>query len=136
MTLEAPDRERVQLCGPLVVERGERRWEGRLPGRQGRLLFAYLALHRHRACTRDELAEALWGDHVPPSVEVALNALVSKLRRGLGPEIIQGRASLRLALGPGAWVDVEVAEKAAHKAESRVALGAWTQAGGRPSPPW
>jgi SARP family transcriptional regulator, regulator of embCAB operon len=123
VTLAAPVPERIQLCGPLVIERQGERLETRLPGRQGRLLFAYLATHRHRSCSRDELIEALWGDHVPPAGEAALNALVSKLRKALGPEIVDGRTSLRLALQADAWVDVEVAETAAHRAESRLALG-------------
>ena len=128
--MAAPEQERVQLCGPLVVERGGRRVDGLLPGRQGRRLFAYLTLHRHRPCSRSELTEALWGDHLPPSPDAGLNALISKLRRNLGPEIVDGRASLRLALGPAVWVDVEAAEQAAHKAESRVALHAWIDAWG------
>ena len=128
MASRAPDR--VQLCGALVVERDGRRWEDRLPGRQGRLLFAYLAINRHRACTRGELTHALWGDRVPPAGDAALTVLVSKLRRGLGPEAIDGRTSLRLVLGADAWVDVEVAGKAVHKAESRVALGDWPHAWG------
>jgi DNA-binding SARP family transcriptional activator len=122
--------ERIQLCGAMVIERDGQRWETRLPGRQGRLLFAYLTLNRHRTCSREELTHALWGDHVPPAGDAGLNALVSKLRRGLGPAIIDGRTSLRLLLDSDAWVDVEVAEKAVHKAESRVALGDWTHAWG------
>lgn len=122
--------ERVQLCGAVVIERDGQRWETRLPGRQGRLLFGYLTINRHRTCNRDELSGALWGDHVPPAADAALNALVSKLRRGLGPQLIKGRTSLRLMLDPDAWVDVEVAEKAVHKAESRVALHDWTHAWG------
>jgi DNA-binding SARP family transcriptional activator len=130
VTLAAPAPERIQLCGPLVVERDGQRWESRLPGRQGRLLFAYLTLYRHRTSSRDELTRALWGDHVPPAGDTGLNALVSKLRRGLGPEVVQGRSSLRLMLDPDAWVDVEAAEKAVHKAESRVVLHDWTHAWG------
>jgi DNA-binding SARP family transcriptional activator len=122
--------ERIQMCGPLVIERAGQRWEARLPGRQGRLLFAYLTLNRHRTCSRDELTTALWGDHAPHAGDAGLNALISKLRHGLGPEIIAGRTSLRLILDPDAWVDVEVAEKAVHKAESRVALADWTHAWG------
>ena len=50
---------RVQLCGPLVIDRAGERLETRLPGRQGRLLLAYLALHRHRTVPRHELVAAL-----------------------------------------------------------------------------
>ena len=122
--------ERIQLCGPLVIERGGRRWETRLLGRQARLLFAYLTLNRHRSCSRSELTRALWGEHIPDASGADLNALVSKLRRALGPNAIEGRTSLRMVLDPDAWVDVEVAEKAAHKAESRLALRDWAHAWG------
>jgi hypothetical protein len=66
-------------------------------------------------------------DHAP-GYEVP--EVLSKLRRGLGPQIIDGRSSLRLMLQPDAWVDVEAAEKAVHKAESRLALQDWVHAWG------
>src|SRR4051794_33338315 len=78
----------------MVIERDGQRWEARLPGRQGRLLFAYLAVNRHRTCSRDELAGALWGEHGPAAGDVGLNAVLSKLRRALGPDVVQGRTSL------------------------------------------
>jgi hypothetical protein len=34
---------RVQICGALAIERDGQRLDGMLPGRQGRLLFTYLA---------------------------------------------------------------------------------------------
>jgi len=37
---------RVQLCGAFAVELQGRRIDNLLPGRQGRLVFAYLALSR------------------------------------------------------------------------------------------
>src|SRR5882757_3036610 len=52
----------------------------RVPGRQGRLLFAYLVLNRHRLTSRDELVEALWPHELPTASEAGLNALISKLR--------------------------------------------------------
>src|SRR5438105_8373872 len=55
-------RARVQLCGRFVVELDGRRVEDELPGRQGRLAFAYLVCARNRSVTRDELLEALWPD--------------------------------------------------------------------------
>ncbi|HRV60034.1 MAG TPA: hypothetical protein P5138_05350, partial [Solirubrobacterales bacterium] len=57
---------RITLCGRLSVS-----WDGEeigesLPGRQGRLLFAFLALNRRRPVRRDELVEALWADEGLP----------------------------------------------------------------------
>src|SRR5258708_6927107 len=115
-------RTRVQLCGPTVVERDGERLEGRLPGRQGRLLFAYLVLKRHRLSSRDELIEALWPRRHPAATETALNALVSKLRKILGPGVVDGRSSLRLRLDPDDRVDVEAAAEAVHRAEAQAAL--------------
>ena len=54
--------------------------DARLPGRQGRLLFAYLAVERGRPVPRDELAAALWGEAPPATWDKALTVLVSKLR--------------------------------------------------------
>ena len=100
MTLASTPPTRVQLCGSTVIERGGERLEDRLPGRQGRLLFAYLVLNRHRVIGRDELVEALWPRALPSATEAGLNALISKLRKILGAEVIDGRSSLRLRLGP------------------------------------
>ena len=126
----ASEPERIQLCGAIVIEKDGERCESRLPGRQGRMLFTYLVLNRHRSCSRSELAEALWGDNAPGASEAGLNALVSKLRKGLWPGAIDGRTSLRLPLHHDAWVDVEVAEQAVHKAESRIVLREWAPAWG------
>jgi len=130
MTLASTPPTRVQLCGSTVIERGRERLEDRLPGRQGRLLFAYLVLQRHRNVGRDELAEALWPHDPPQTAERGLNPLISKLRRSLEPASLEGRSSLQLRLPDDAWVDVEAAEQGAHRAESRVALGQWGAAWG------
>lgn len=121
---------RIQLCGPTVIERAGERLDGRLPGRQGRLLFGYLVLNHHRLTSRPELVEALWPRHLPSAAEAGLNALVSKLRKVLGPGVLDGRSCLRLMLGPNGWVDVDVAVEAVHRAESQVALGEWKRAWG------
>ncbi|HMG26884.1 MAG TPA: BTAD domain-containing putative transcriptional regulator [Acidimicrobiia bacterium] len=129
MTLAAAGITRVQLCGPLVVERGDERLETRLPGRQGRMLFGYLAINRHRRAARDELVAAVWPNDPPPAADGALNALLSKMRRALGADAVDGRSSLRLRLD-GASVDVEAATEAIHRAESSVALADWRRAWG------
>lgn len=87
-------RTRIQLCGRFVLELDGRRIEAGLPSRQGRLLFAYLALSRDRAATRDELVDALWPYATPAAAPSALTVLVSKLRAALGPEVLSGRTEL------------------------------------------
>jgi SARP family transcriptional regulator, regulator of embCAB operon len=125
----APDGgTRVQLCGRLAVELAGRRVEADLPGRQGRLLFAYLAANRSRLAARAELAEAIWPGGQPDAADASLASLLSKLRRVLGAGSINGKAELRLVLPADAWVDLEVAGVAVHRAESAVALGEWERA--------
>ncbi len=120
---------RIQICGPLVIEREGQRLEARLPGRQGRLLFTYLVIHRHRQIPRDELAEALWREPDPAAIDTRLNPLLSKLRRVLGADAVDGRSTLRLHL-PRAWIDLEAATEAIHRAESSVAQNDWIRAWG------
>jgi SARP family transcriptional regulator, regulator of embCAB operon len=121
---------RIQLCGKFVLELDGRRIDSKLPSRQGRLLFAYLALNRERTVNRDELIDALWPYTMPAAAPSALTVLVSKLRSALGPQMLSGRGELRLNLPPDARVDVEDALAAVHEAQSAVALGDWRRAWG------
>jgi DNA-binding SARP family transcriptional activator len=98
---------RIQLCGRFVARVSGKRLERELPGRQGRLLFAYLALNRDRVASRAELAEALWPRELPSAPDPALSALLSKLRRVLADGALEGRTQIRLDLGRRARVDVE-----------------------------
>ena len=109
--------------------------EGRFPGRQGRLLFAYLVAEQGRAVPRDELAEALWGDAPPATWDKALTVLVSKLRAVLSDGGIDGTGALtgafgcyRLELPAGSWVDIVEAARAADEAETALAAGGPEQA--------
>jgi SARP family transcriptional regulator, regulator of embCAB operon len=102
---------KVQLCGKLVVELDGERVEERLPGRQGRMLFAFLTVNRNRVVTRDEVTAALW----PLGRDAGLAPLLSKLRRIVPLE------GLALHLPQDASVDVEQATDAVHRAESAVA---------------
>jgi DNA-binding SARP family transcriptional activator len=111
---------RIQLCGPLGIERASVRLDGRLPGRQGRLLCAYLALHRHRAVPRAELITALWPGDTAASADVGLSALLSKLRGVLGDGSLTGRSAIRFTV-PGVRVDLEDARDGVHRAESALA---------------
>lgn len=102
--------------------------EGELPGAQGRALFAYLCLNRTRPVTRDEAIEALWGDQLPSAPAVALNALLSKLRRVIGGDRLEGKGVLRMRLPLGAAVDVELALDLLHRSRTALASGDWAGA--------
>lgn len=118
---------RIQLCGPLLARVDGERVDERLPARQGRLLFAHLVLERRRPVSRDVLEDVLWGDEPPDATGSALSSLLSKLRRLVA---VEGRSEVRLLLPADAWVDVEAAAEALHRAESAVARGDWVAAWG------
>src|SRR5579859_6681761 len=129
MTLGSSHPVRIQICGTLAIERDGERLESRLPGRQGRLVFTYLVVNRHRRIPRDELAEALWREPDPAAVDARLNPLLSKLRRVFGADAVDGRSTIRLCL-PEVWIDLEAAAEAIHRAESSVAQRGWARAWG------
>ncbi len=113
---------RIELCGRLLVEIDGERLQAALPGRQGRLLFAYLVINRDRPVRRDELVEALWsGNGQPASGDALLRPPLSRLRKALGPGRLEGRTELTLVLPADAYVDWEAAHTAL--ARTRAALG-------------
>jgi DNA-binding SARP family transcriptional activator/ABC-type branched-subunit amino acid transport system substrate-binding protein len=127
---------RVSLTERVSIEaRGAVVDEQRFPGRQGRLVFAYLLAAHGRPVPRDELAEALWGDEPPATWEKALSVLVSKLRALLTECGLDGARSLTSAFGcyqltlpAGTWIDVVAADEAATAAEHSFAAGELEQA--------
>lgn len=126
----APDQAtRIQLCGRLTARIEGRRVEEALPGRQGRLLFAYLAANRQRPSTRAELTKALWPSRLPAASDTALSALLTKLRGVVGAALI-GKQDVRLVLPAGAWIDVEAATEGLHRAASAVSQKDWGRAWG------
>jgi DNA-binding SARP family transcriptional activator len=121
---------RIQLCGRFVADIDGSRVEDALPGRRGRVLFAYLVLNRGRPVPRDELLVAGWGEDAPAAAGNALSVLLSKLRHGLGADRLRGRTGIELLLPEATFVDVEAALEGAHRAESAIAEGRWVQAWG------
>jgi DNA-binding SARP family transcriptional activator/streptogramin lyase len=102
--------------------------ERHFPGRQGRLLFAYLVAKHGKLVPRDELAEALWEGVPPASWDKALRVLVSKLRTvlaetedGATADLTASSGCYRLDLPAGTWIDVLAAESAAQEAEGLLA---------------
>jgi SARP family transcriptional regulator, regulator of embCAB operon len=119
---------RVQLCGRFAFVAADRAGEPELPGRRGRLLLAYLAVHRDRPVPRAQLQDALWGESAATSGAATLNVLLSKARAVIAPATIDGRGMLHLVLPAGSIVDLEVATAALHQAQSANALGNWRRA--------
>jgi YVTN family beta-propeller protein len=122
---------KISLAGRVSISTDRVRIdERRLPGRQGRLVLAYLVSERGRPVLRDELADALWGETPPPTWEKALGGIASKLRALLGECGLDGAKALtsafgcyRLELPEGTWVDVTAAAQEADSAEAALAAG-------------
>lgn len=118
----------VQLCGPLsIVLEGERR-DDALRGRQSRLLLAYLVLNRGRMVARDELIEVLWQEGLPAAPSAGLSTLISRLRRALGPQRVEGRSDVRLVLPADTYVDVETARTLLACAQAAIFGERWVEA--------
>jgi SARP family transcriptional regulator, regulator of embCAB operon len=121
---------RIYLTSRVRIEAGEVLIDERdLPGRQGRLILAYLVAERARRVSRDELAAELWGDDVPPAWDKGLMAIISKLRArlrsaGLPTDALEtAYGGYQLRLPTDTWVDIEAAAAAVHDAETLLAEG-------------
>jgi DNA-binding SARP family transcriptional activator/ABC-type branched-subunit amino acid transport system substrate-binding protein len=128
MRVSLTERVSIETAGAVVDEQ-------RFPGRQGRLVFAYLLAAHGRPVPRDELAQALWGDEPPATWEKALSVLLSKLRTLLTECGVDGSEALTSAFGcyqltlpAGTWIDLVAAEEAATAAERALADGELEQA--------
>ncbi len=129
---------RVYLAGNVCLERGAVLVpERRFPGRQGRLAFVLLAAERDRALSREEIAEELWNGDPPRAWDTALRAIMSKLRAVLVEIGLDGSQAIASAFGcyqlklpPNAWVDLEAAAEAIHRAETELRDGRREEANG------
>jgi len=115
---------RVYLAGGIALRgaNGVTVGERAFAGRQARLLFVRLAAI-HEAAPHVELADDLWGPDWPPAWDVALRALVSKLRSMLArvsaaPALTSTTGAYALVLPAGAWLDLDAATEAIHQAET------------------
>src|SRR2546423_8412381 len=125
----------------LAVEaNGTKLDEPRCRGRQGRILFAYLAGQHGRSVPRDELAELLGGKNLPAGWEKALRVLMTKRRALLEECGLEGSSVLTSAFGcyqltlpADAWIDVDAAASAVERGEAALAAGDLDEARGQPS---
>jgi SARP family transcriptional regulator, regulator of embCAB operon len=118
---------RIQLCGRFAIVIDGQATESRLPGRQGRLLVAYLAAHRAQPVERSVLLDTLWPEGGAGAAGT-LTVLLSKVRSLLVPAEIRGRRTLQVALPANSVVDLDMAITSLHSAESAVALRDWRRA--------
>lgn len=121
---------RIQLCGRLAVELAGRDLTSKVPGGQARVLFTYLTVHRALPSRREQMIEALWPWRAPDGADASLSALLSRLRTVLGPQVLDGRSEITLRLPQDAWIDLEAAEEAIHRAEAAVAQDDWARGWG------
>lgn len=94
-----------------------------LPGQQGRIALAALAVER-RPISHDELADIIWDGEPSGRWKSALAPIVSKIRTlltavGLDGSVVLGSVggTYRLALPPDAWIDLEDAMRRLDRAE-------------------
>jgi predicted ATPase/class 3 adenylate cyclase/DNA-binding winged helix-turn-helix (wHTH) protein len=84
-----PDRSPLAL---LVLGSLEAVREGaplRLGSRQERQVLAVLAVRANEVVSTDRLFDVLWGDAPPPTASHTLQAVVSRLRKALGPDRVE-----------------------------------------------
>ncbi len=97
-----------RILGPLAVYDEERR-AVQLGGRQQRLVFAALLLHRNEVVSVDRLIDVVWGERAPTSAVKNVQVHVSRLRKALEfggsepqKEIVRTRANgYVLEVAPG-----------------------------------
>jgi DNA-binding SARP family transcriptional activator len=118
------------VCGRLAVELCGRELTSKIPGGQARVLLTYLTVTRALPSGREELIEALWPYRAPAGAETALSALLSRLRSVLGAEVLCGRQEIQLTLPADAWIDLEAADEAIHRAEAAVMQRDWARGWG------
>jgi DNA-binding SARP family transcriptional activator len=121
---------RIQLCGRLAVELEGRDLTAQVPGGQARVLFTYLTVHRALPSRREQMIEALWPWRTPDGADASLSALLSRLRSALGGAVLVGRSEISVNLPQDAWIDLEAAEEAIHRAEAAVAQHDWARGWG------
>ncbi|HWS48235.1 MAG TPA: BTAD domain-containing putative transcriptional regulator, partial [Acidimicrobiia bacterium] len=109
------------LCNVSVVDDGVAR---AVAAPRQRALLALLLLDTNRVVTRSTLVEGIWGDDGPQHEDAALQVVMSRLRRTIGPaadRITSTGAGYRLDAGPEE-VDLTKAEMMLREGRAQLAL--------------
>jgi DNA-binding SARP family transcriptional activator len=118
----------LRLCGGLRVSCGDEHLALSRTARQGRLVLAYLALHRGRAVGRAELMAHVWTEPDPVRVAASLSQTLSRLRQILGRDRLERLASGAVRLTGPVRIDVEHARETLAESRLAVARGRWKEA--------
>jgi SARP family transcriptional regulator, regulator of embCAB operon len=111
---------RVYLAGAVAIEGPVLLTQRALGTPQAVVLFARLTAEPHTLVSREALAEAIWADDPPESLDTALSALASRLRAALRPvgiDLATMHGAHQVRLPDGAWIDLVAADSAADEAE-------------------
>ncbi|WP_433167555.1 BTAD domain-containing putative transcriptional regulator [Kribbella sp. CA-247076] len=74
----------IDVLGPLTIEGDQKAL-----GRRDRVVVAALAVHPGEVVSAEQLADALWGDRLPPSWQKVVQGCVVRLRKVLGTPAIE-----------------------------------------------
>lgn len=122
-----------EILGPLAAHVAGRAVD--LGGARARAVLAILLVNRNAVVSVDRIVDLVWGGDSPPTATAALQNLIARLRRLLGPDAIETRPpGYVLRVGAGT-VDVEQFEALVERARTatpreastllREALGLW-----------
>lgn len=112
---------RLRLIGSFAVEG---RLPAQVPAGKAQRLLKLLAVRPNAFLPMAIIVDALWPDARPDKAERNVAALVSRLRRSLGKEHIDGGPEgYRLICGPRLTVDLDEAERHVRAAEHNLACG-------------
>ena len=119
-----------RILGPFEVHDGN--GSRALGGTRQRSVLALLLVHAGEVMSADRLIDALWGERAPADAPMALQAHVSRLRRGLEPHAVIATRPPGYVVDPGPRLDA-TRFAALHEA-GRDALAAADFAGARGVP--
>ncbi len=125
----------IRLGGRVSVEVDGRSVDDAPLGHLGRLALGFLAAERHRPVSRDELADAIWGEHPPATWPDAVRGVVSRVRTVLAgaglpaaTTLTSGAGCYQLHLPAEALVDIEQAAAALDAARTDLDVDAAREA--------
>jgi DNA-binding SARP family transcriptional activator/WD40 repeat protein/energy-coupling factor transporter ATP-binding protein EcfA2 len=108
---------RIGLLGPLEIDERSARL-----GARDRVVLAALAMHPGDVLSVDQLAHAVWGDQPPPSWSKNLQGCISRLRKQLGPDLIETAGQGYRLRVPADTVDADEFTRAAGRARELLTL--------------